>query len=414
MYNQLKLATLQLDKIILDPKNPRLVSLKKGSTEYEIVEYFFRHEDLLGFIKRIVADGKNSAAERPYVYKSGKKFVVAEGNTRIAAYKVITGMVVPAKEWLTQLPMISDEFKKELLLVDVSISPSRELLAPIKARLHFGRGDKAVWSWLSSRKEIYEEYNRLKSISAVAGVFDRSQAEITEFLLEYDLYLESLKLKWNASETAVLTEPRLEFNPPVRFLQTQGHKEKVGVSYDKNTIKIVFADSEAKKKLKHIVQKLVINKTKGIGATATYDEVFADYVAPGPSKQALPNASSSGSSATVKGPPHSRASVPTAPPPPMQPSSRPAVLKAGRLFDCKPSTAHPLLEQLFAEAAELDCRKYPGAGAMLLRCIIEATFKKLISANNLDPAGSVNTINNAVSLLISEQKSPLTKEEKRH
>ncbi len=34
--------------------------------------------------------------------------------------------------------------------------------------------------------------------------FDRSQAEITEFLLAYELYLESLKLKWSAAEKPAL------------------------------------------------------------------------------------------------------------------------------------------------------------------------------------------------------------------
>jgi hypothetical protein len=59
-------------------------------TEDKIFEYFFEHEKLAMFIKQIAADGKNKGAERPYVVKDRNKYTVIEGNTRIAAYKILT------------------------------------------------------------------------------------------------------------------------------------------------------------------------------------------------------------------------------------------------------------------------------------------------------------------------------------
>src|SRR5205823_3228272 len=55
------------------------------------------------------------------------------------------------------------------------------------------------------------------------------------------------------------------------------HKEKMGISYDTANLAVVFDGKEAEKKFKHLLGKLVINPVKGLGATASYEAVFADY-----------------------------------------------------------------------------------------------------------------------------------------
>lgn len=90
MYSGFKYDSIPLKDIILDDRNPRIVTQLKLSSQAEILAYLFRHEDLEAFIKKIALEGKNFGAERPYVVKTGTHYTVIEGNTRIAAFKVLT------------------------------------------------------------------------------------------------------------------------------------------------------------------------------------------------------------------------------------------------------------------------------------------------------------------------------------
>ncbi len=230
--------------------------------------------------------------------KKGSGYVVIEGNTRIAAYKILTGLLKPPHEYANSVPHISEAAKKNLLNVDCSIAPDRDALMPIMASAHFGMGDKSKWGYLGSRKAVFDEWKSGKNLAKLAKLFKVTQGDIKDLILEYQLYLKALNLPWTAKEKEVLLKPDLAFNPPVRFLQTSGHKDKIGITYDTVNLKIIFA-KDADKKFKHLLKKLVINPVKGLGATATYEAVFADY---GTSRQkAKPAHQKSGSSSTGGG-----------------------------------------------------------------------------------------------------------------
>jgi hypothetical protein len=418
MFKKFQLKTLPLEDILLDIQNPRIVSAKPLKSQHDIIAFLLEHEGLLEFIKKIAKEGKNPAAERPYVFRAGKKYVVGEGNTRIAAYKILTGQQEVPAEWATDIPMISEADRKRLLNVDVSVAPSNGELAPLKARLHFGLGDKSGWSWLSSRQEIFTAWIKLKSISSVSKIFDRKNAEIQNFILEYKLYREALGLAWTDEERAVLQQPRLEFNPPIRFLESKGHKEKLGISLDKTNLKVSFTDNVAKQRFKHLITKLVISKTPGIGATASFGEVFNDFKEPTKKQPAKKDSgggtatggdggssgSSSGSDDGSKGGKGSSSSGG---------GSGQFTKKLGRLFDCKPKVSNTLLEQLMLEAGKLDCRTFPGAGTVLLRCIVEALIKRIIQENNLDPKGAARDLNDAIGVIKKSASTPISKDEKK-
>lgn len=276
MYAGFKLVELSLGDIDLDDKNPRIVSQAALTTQSAILSYLYEHEELEGFIKRIAAEGHNIGAERPYVIKKGTRYVVIEGNTRIAAYKVLAGLIKPPRDYAETVPHVSEALKKALLKVACTLAPDRDSLMPVMAGAHFGRGDKSVWGYLSSRQTIYNEWKSGKTLAKIGKIFRLTQGEVKDYILEYQLYLKALSLSWTQKEKDVLLAPNVAFNPPVRFLQTSGHKAKVGIKYDAANLKVLFA-GDADKKFKHLVKKLVVNPERGLGATASYESVFSDY-----------------------------------------------------------------------------------------------------------------------------------------
>jgi hypothetical protein len=234
------------------------------------------------------------------------------------------------------------------------------------ASAHFGHGDKTKWGYLGSRKAVYGEWKFGKTIPKIAKAFARSASEIKELILEYQLYLKALGLHWTAEEKDVLLNPAVQFNPPVRFLQTKGHKEKVGVALDATNLKVVFKDNEASKRFKHLLKKLVIAPQPGLGATATYEEVFADYAA-----KAKPEKSTGGGSKKSSGGSSKSGKKPSSSPP-----------KSNALFAYIPTTNNALIRQLMDEARDLNFKKFPASATFLLRNIVEAVLKEIIHNQN--------------------------------
>ncbi len=415
MFQKFKFERIPLSLINLDLRNPRIVTQQKLAGPTEVISYLFEHEDLGTFLKQIALEGRNPGAERPYVVKVGKEYVVVEGNTRIAAYKILTGQLAAPAQYLSSIPQISKAAQEDLLSVDCSIAPSREALLPLMARAHFGRGDKTQWSYLGSRKAVFEEWKSGKSIAQLAHAFDRKQSAIRDLLLEYKLYLEAISLKWTEAEKAELLSPSVEFNPPVRFLQTSGHKSAVGVTLDKTNLEVQFESAESKRKFQHLVRKLVLSNERGVGATATYADVFADYVSSTSKPKAHATGTRSGaatSDSTDTTSDDNKEDVGETASTDSTNSTTGPKLKTGALFNFDVTTNSLLMKQLIREARDLNTKNFPAAGTSLLRSIMEGILKQIIADQNANPQQKLLSLETSIDISLSNSVN-LNKDDKK-
>ncbi|MEA2873084.1 MAG: hypothetical protein QOH67_3060 [Hyphomicrobiales bacterium] len=400
MYSEFKYETLPLKDILLDDRNPRLVTQTKLSTQKDILSYLYEHEELDDFVHKIAREGRNQGGERPYVVKFGPNYVVIEGNTRIAAYKLLTGLLTPPNGY--SVPHVAPATLASLANVDCTIAPNRDALMPIMASAHFGLGDKSRWKYLGSRKIIYDEWKAGWTLPRLSKVFNVTQSEVKDLILEYMLYQKALSFGWTQDEKARLLDPAVAFNPPVRFLQTSGHKEKMGITYDSANLEVLFA-AEANKKFKHLLKKLVIAPVKGLGATASYDAVFADYGASGKGKTTSTSGSGSAgnkSSKTSGGAGGGKS------------GTKGAGKKPNALFAYQPTMTNALVVQLMKEARDIDAKKFPASATFLLRNIVESVLKHIIDVQkanktgaSLDLEGSLNLCrSNHVILHVNDKK----------
>ena len=401
MYEKFKYERIALSLIHLDYRNPRIVTQEKLDSEEAILNYLFEHEDLGAFIKAIASEGRNPGAERPYIIKEGKSYVVVEGNTRIATYKLLTGQSAAPPQYVASVPLVSQSVRDELVSVDVAIAPNRDALMTIMARAHFGRGDKARWGYLGSRKAVYDDWKSGKSIGQLSNVFGRTQSAIRDFLIEYMFYLEVLNLDWTAGEKEALLKPSIEFNPPVRFLQSTGHKQLVGIELDKVNLEIKFTAQDGKSKLKHLIKRTVVDDG-GPSAIASYGEVFSNYSASGDqasgesdadggSDNGGSGASASGGAGAANGQGGGAADGAEA---------GGNGLKANALF-AYPVKRHDLtLGQLMKEAKGLSTKRYPAAGSALMRSIVEVLLKIIVEEKGLNPQGKLLDLEGALNLAI--------------
>ncbi|QLH73466.1 hypothetical protein [Rhodopseudomonas palustris] len=402
MYAGFKPVELKLGDIDLDDKNPRIVSQTPLTTQGAILAYLYEHEELEAFIKRIASEGHNVGAERPYVIKKGTRYVVIEGNTRVAAYKVLTGLIKPPKDYAQTVPNVSETLKKALLNVVCTLAPDRDSLMPVMAGAHFGRGDKSQWGYLGSRQTIYNEWKAGKTLGKIGKVFRLTQGEVKDYILEYQLYLKALSLNWTHKEKDVLLAPNVAFNPPVRFLQTSGHKDKMGIKYDTANLKVVFA-GDADKKFKHLVKKLVVNPERGLGATASYDSVFSDYdeassgAKPAKTGRSAKTGGASGASGGSSGGGSTGGGSAGGATGSGSPKPKP-----GALFGYQPGKINSgLITQLLKEAKEINCRKYPAAATFLLRNIVESILKHIIDVQGGNKTGKSHDLEGALNYIAS-------------
>lgn len=408
MFSKFKYERIPLSLIRLDDRNPRIVTQNKLKSEQEILEYFFEHENLAGFMKKIASEGHNQGAERPYVVKDGKSYIVVEGNTRIAAYKLLTGALNPPSDYASSVPHIPDSMKQGLSAIDCTVAPTRDALLPIMASAHFGLGDKSKWGWLGSRKAVFDEWKSGRSINHIATVFDKKPGEIRGLILEYQLYLEALKLNWTSAEKEELLKPGLEFNPPVRFLQSTGHKSAVGIDFDRTNLGIIFTDGEGKDKFKHLVHKLVVETGKGLKATSSYKEVFADYT-PSVAASKPTSAASATNSNSVSTPasgvsPTSTSTATHAGPGTNTPRNAAGSKRRKGILFVYPSTTNSAVhQQLMKEAKSLNFEKFPAAGTALLRCIVETILKSIIHDQGANSDNKLLSLETALDSCLSKR-----------
>lgn len=398
MFSKFKYERIPLSLINLDDRNPRIVTPEKLKSEDEIIRYLFEHEGLAAFMKKLASEGHNKGAERPYVVKSGKEYVVIEGNTRIASYKLLTGQSKPPEEYQKDVPHVPNAMKEELQAIECTVAPSRDALLPIMANAHFGLGDKSKWGYLGSRKAVYDEWKAGKSIAQLAAAFDRKQAQIRDLILEYELYKAALGLGWTHAEKAELLDPAVEFNPPVRFLQSTGHKSAIGLEFDRPNLQIEFVAKDAKRKFKHLIRKLVVNSTKGLSATSSYKDVFADYAEEANGNDSATSEDKKSSSSTEGEGVGENKSTDDGKGKTVNKGPK---LNKGALFNYPVSSNSALHEQLMKEARKLNTTLYPAAGTALLRSIIESMLKSIIHDQGANAQNKLLSLETALDICLS-------------
>lgn len=150
-----------LDSLVLDPRNVRvragqgdgLGEEDRVDAEGAIAKYMVEAEDLFGLMRDILRDGYLDN-EIPVVVRDGGRYIVAEGNRRVSALKVIadpnllgTSTALRVKRMKARYPDHDSPTS-----VRIMIAPSWGAAQPLLARLHTGHPKK---SWLREQQAIF-------------------------------------------------------------------------------------------------------------------------------------------------------------------------------------------------------------------------------------------------------------------
>ena len=120
----------------LDPKNPRLAQISQQATDRELLEELVTKEDVFGIAKSIVENGYFQN-EVLVAVREGGKTIVAEGNCRLAACKLLVSPdAAPAKFQAKFRALAANANLMQLKQIPICIAPSRETTFPILLKRH--------------------------------------------------------------------------------------------------------------------------------------------------------------------------------------------------------------------------------------------------------------------------------------
>jgi hypothetical protein len=121
--------TLPLGRLLLDKENPRLAAGNHAVKQEDLIKTLWSQMDAEEIALSILANGY--LPEEPllvYKERQGGKYVVVEGNRRLAAILVLRDKALREKVRATHLPALTRKQYRELDELPVSIYPSRKSL----------------------------------------------------------------------------------------------------------------------------------------------------------------------------------------------------------------------------------------------------------------------------------------------
>jgi hypothetical protein len=141
---------VRLDELDLDLRNVRIPF--EGRDEAAIAAYLVESADLLGLAGDILRDGYLDN-ELPVVARENDRWVVMEGNRRIAALKAIRHPSLLGKS-AARLGRLMQRYPDAEIpaQIRVMVSPSREAAQPMLARLHTSNPKRA---WIREQQAVF-------------------------------------------------------------------------------------------------------------------------------------------------------------------------------------------------------------------------------------------------------------------
>lgn len=269
---------LDVEKIILDWKNPRIDANDK-STQEEIRTMLLEDFEIVELAQGIIKSGGNMAGERIIVVQESGKFVVLEGNRRTSTCQMLVnpGLIPPA--FKGKFPAADKAVRDAIAKLDAVIAPSRAAAEPIITRRHTEPGI-LKWTPVAKQRRIVNMTAEGQSPEAIASALVMSESDVLKTLREYHLlnYTKNLST-WSQTEKTRLNSPKLKTNPFTRFFTLGGAKKRIGLQFNpKGEVETTLDRKVFDKAMGAIAREMLLPDTKTwtakMDTRATPDEVF--------------------------------------------------------------------------------------------------------------------------------------------
>lgn len=147
---------LSVSSLLPDEKNPRLGNESGARSPREIIQYLFDHDGALEVAESIAAYGYFES-EPLLAIRSGRHFIVVEGNRRLAALKVLRDPHLLTGQTRRRIEVLNKTIDLDAISrVPVTIAPNRRATDPVVAVRHVGTPVRA-WQAANRAKFVLDK-----------------------------------------------------------------------------------------------------------------------------------------------------------------------------------------------------------------------------------------------------------------
>lgn len=128
---------IKIDDLYLDHSNPRFPDQYSNSSQSDLIHDLIEKEDIYGLAKKLTEGKEIPQFEKIFALKENDKYIVLEGNRRVATYKCLAYPELTPGAWKKKFQALADIVKYDgNKILDVIIAPSRRSASAIIKAKH--------------------------------------------------------------------------------------------------------------------------------------------------------------------------------------------------------------------------------------------------------------------------------------
>lgn len=354
-YSKWPKRKAKITELSLDPDNIRLQV--EVSSQEALINDLFVNEDAMQVLESIATNGF-FPDEIPVVVTQGKRFVVIDGNRRVAALKVLARPdIVPSKA--ANIRTLVKTTGAAIREIEVVVAPDRNSVRHFLASKHT-QNTRRPWRPLRQAYFYKAELGRGKSVQDLRREYPG--VDIGKFLRLINIHRIAKAIKYDYARTTKRVHDERSFPASTveRMYEDKQVRQFLGFDFDKDgEVRIQINKKEFEKGFKRIVQDIV---EKVVDSRSLNNEENRKKYLAGFAASDIPKRTKSAKVATSK-------DFKEIPPP--KPEKRRKLAPSDIVFSLKA----PGVKRMLVELQGIDYHKFPNACHDLLRSFLECGLK---------------------------------------
>lgn len=373
---------VKVGNLLLDPRNTRLPTAYQTGDQRALLHDLNKHEDV-GTLAKSIAKLGLFPHERMVVMREGRRYVVLEGNRRLAAIKLL---LTPD---LAQTPAQVRMYRRlarridlaPLTTVDVVVVAGRLEAAPIIAALHT-KNPKRRWEAIQQARYYRELVEEGLTPAEVAELLAVTLGEVRSYLRTEKLYRVALTLDFPDPVREKLESRRFPLTTLDRFVESRIGQKFLGIRLDDN---LGFRGTVHPDRFRVVLSKVAtdVATVKGLTRQINTEDDFARYAEK--AGRDLPRTSIRGSFTPAQFLGDSEPDEEEEkhdPPSKKKRRTRRSKSAVPTGFTC--ATRQPKVRALFDELKKLDAVKQRNSSGVMIRVLLDVALWCFYKDNNLE------------------------------
>ena len=233
VYDNWKRISVVVNDLELDPQNVRLdlvTSERSKIDQGSIINDLFANENALQILENVVENGW-FVDETPIVIKNKKKYIVLEGNRRIAALKALQNPLLAPSCHAKVKPLSSSVIP--IKRINVLLAPNRDDVSSLLANKHT-KNTTRPWRPLRQAHFYYSQISKKTSINDLKGKY--KGVDIEKFIKMCEVH--KIAASYDLGDIATNNKARNQRSFPVsaieRLYDDSKFREHLNFEFNKN------------------------------------------------------------------------------------------------------------------------------------------------------------------------------------